>query len=151
MAALVQSVYVAEKDRQQGRGGIDALAPSWWMPFGYRLLAFIGEEEEGEGEEKNQIIGAIFKKAIKQTGVCDDDDDDDDDDDANEEENLKEMCGKGRMQMVVAFRGTMLQSAESMASDMMSNLYLVIHQLHKTSRFAAAIHAIRVAIDQVCM
>ena len=102
-------------------------------------------------EEAEEVEAAISLRPPRWGGLCLVDDDDDDDDDANEEENLKEMCGKGRMQMVVAFRGTMLQSAESMASDMMSNLYLVIHQLHKTSRFAAAIHAIRVAIDQVCM
>lgn len=129
MAALVQAVYVAEKDRQQGKQGVYALAPKWWNELGYEPVSFIQEEEK--------IIGAVFRRRAKGYDV---------------EEDIMENHGENEEVapiMVVAFRGTMLHHGESLQNDMIANLYLVLNQLHTTTRFTIALESIRAAIHQV--
>ncbi|XP_027368997.1 GDSL esterase/lipase At4g10955-like, partial [Abrus precatorius] len=55
MASLVQAVYLLELDRQENRTQENALAPSWWIPFKYKLIQVLIDERDGS------IFGAIFE------------------------------------------------------------------------------------------
>lgn len=55
MASLVQAVYFLELDRQENRTQENALAPSWWIPFKYKLTQILIDERDGS------IFGAIFE------------------------------------------------------------------------------------------
>ncbi|TKY57209.1 GDSL esterase/lipase [Spatholobus suberectus] len=55
MASLVHAVYLLELDRQENRTQENALAPSWWIPFKYKLTQILVDERDGS------IFGAIFE------------------------------------------------------------------------------------------
>nr|KYP73338.1 GDSL esterase/lipase At4g10955 family [Cajanus cajan] len=55
MASLVHAVYLLELDRQENRTQENALAPSWWIPFKYKLTKILIDERDGS------IFGAIFE------------------------------------------------------------------------------------------
>ncbi|KAI5054929.1 hypothetical protein GOP47_0030074 [Adiantum capillus-veneris] len=129
VAALVQAVYVAEVDRQQRRLDVYALAPKWWNELGYEPVGFLTEEEQSE-----PIIGMVFKRA----------DHVEEDFRSHSEEDACSLPA-----MVVALRGTMLYHGESLQNDMLANLYVILHQLHTTARFATALKSIRHAINEV--
>ncbi|KAI5062440.1 hypothetical protein GOP47_0022979 [Adiantum capillus-veneris] len=125
MAALAQAIYVAENDRLKGRLGTYALAPKWSMELGYAPVKYIHEEEE----EIGPIIGATFQR-IDTVEVLEQD------------ANVTPI-------MVVALRGMMLGNEESIHNDMLTNLQLILHQLHTTARFTKAMELIRDAISEV--
>ncbi|CAJ1971334.1 unnamed protein product [Sphenostylis stenocarpa] len=55
MASLVKAVYMLELDRQENRTEENALAPSWWIPFKYKLTHKLIDKRDGS------IFGAIFE------------------------------------------------------------------------------------------
>ncbi|KAK7300159.1 hypothetical protein RJT34_10995 [Clitoria ternatea] len=55
IASLIQAVYLLELDRQENRTQENALAPSWWKPFKYKLTQTLIDERDGS------IFGAIFE------------------------------------------------------------------------------------------
>jgi hypothetical protein len=84
--------------------------------------------ESGDGRPNDRIIGAIFENVSK---------------------SMDPQQQQGSCRLVVAFRGTMIGSWESMPADMAANASLALHQLHTTRRFAVALHAIRAAVEAV--
>ncbi|MCO5569392.1 hypothetical protein L7F22_023104 [Adiantum nelumboides] len=131
IAALVQAVYVAEVDRQQKRLDVHALAPKWWNELGYEPVSFLNEEDQSE-----PIVGMVFKKV---DGV------------ENGFRSYEEDDACALPAMVVTLRGTMLYHGESLQNDMLANLFVILHQLHTTARFATALKSIRQAMDEVSM
>ncbi|MCO5608852.1 hypothetical protein L7F22_063070 [Adiantum nelumboides] len=131
IAALVQAVYVAEVDRQQKTLDMYAFAPKWWNELGYEPVSFLSEEDQSE-----PIVGMVFKKV---DGV------------ENGFRSYAEDDACALPAMVVAMRGTMLYHGESLQNDMLANLYVILHQLHTTARFATALKSIRQAMDEVSM
>ena len=55
MASLIRVVYMLELDRQENRTQENALAPSWWIPFKYKLTQILIDERDGS------IFAAIFE------------------------------------------------------------------------------------------
>ncbi|KAK4745492.1 hypothetical protein SAY87_011804 [Trapa incisa] len=54
VASLVRGVGAMERDRQEGREGLQALAPAWWQSFSFKLL-------EKLTEHGGAIYGAIYR------------------------------------------------------------------------------------------
>ncbi|KAL8141574.1 hypothetical protein V2J09_014606 [Rumex salicifolius] len=54
-AALVEGVYILEKDRQKKRHGSQARAPTWWEFFRFKLVRELVDDKD------NSIIGAVFE------------------------------------------------------------------------------------------
>ncbi|GLJ29790.1 hypothetical protein SUGI_0588410 [Cryptomeria japonica] len=114
--ALVQAVYVLERDRQEKRQSPqDALAPAWWTFFHYNPVQIMVDKVEGS------IFGAVFERA----------------------ENEKHQTNIPRS--VVAFRGSILKP-ETLRTDLKLDLVLITNGLHKTPRFDFALGAVRSAI-----
>lgn len=124
VAALTQAVYVAEKDRQLGKQGVYALAPRWWNSLGYEPTRFIYEEQS------EQIIGAVYKRKPCSSPK-------------SQEETME-----AAPMIVVALRGTM-PHGEAIVSDLATDLWLLLQQLHTTTRYVTVLEAIKIAAQEV--
>ncbi|KAL3844470.1 hypothetical protein ACJIZ3_001873 [Penstemon smallii] len=54
-ACLVQSVYILERDRQEKREGLQALAPPWWNTFHFQLYRQLVDDVDA------CVFGAIYQ------------------------------------------------------------------------------------------
>ncbi|KAG5053329.1 hypothetical protein JHK87_005527 [Glycine soja] len=88
MASLVRAVYMLELDRQENRTQENALAPSWWIPFKYKLTQILIDERD------ESIFGAIFEWD-RSAALAD----------------FLPIRPKGAPKAVLALRGTLLRSA----------------------------------------
>lgn len=113
-ACLVQGVYILERDRQAKRLGPEALAPLWWEFFHFRLLRCLIDGDD------SSIFGAIYEYRPPSP--------------------LKDHSAD-QPHIVVAFRGTMTKK-ESVSQDLMLDLHLIQHGLHRTSRFETAMQTV---------
>ncbi|GFZ16393.1 UDP-D-glucose/UDP-D-galactose 4-epimerase 5 [Actinidia rufa] len=114
-ACLVQGVYILERDRQDNRQGSQALAPSWWEFFQFRLHTRLVDDAD------HSIFGAIYE--FIPASNCN---------------HLK----NGSPHFVIAFRGT-LTKGEAFVRDFQLDVHVIRNGLHQTSRFEIAMQAVR--------
>lgn len=115
-ASLVSGVYILERDRQENRNAENALAPTWWEFFNFRLLRQLVDDVD------RSIFGAIYEYELKTSS--------------------SDCTSKGIPHYVIAFRGT-LTSRDSVARDIELDLHIVRHGLHEATRSRLAIQAVR--------
>eukprot|EP01018_Ginkgo_biloba_P001721 Gb_28092 [translate_table: standard] len=115
-AALVQGVYVLERDRQEKRRGPHALAEKWWNFFNFKLVETMEDKVDGS------IFGAIYNCTEKHA------------------ENPP-----GVPKSVIALRGT-ITKRDTLVEDLKLDLVLVKNGLHKTWRHESALNALRKCI-----
>ncbi|XP_057477795.1 GDSL esterase/lipase At4g10955 isoform X2 [Actinidia eriantha] len=114
-ACLVQGVYILERDRQDNRQGSQALAPSWWEFFQFRLHTQLVDDAD------HSIFGAIYE--FIPASNCN---------------HLK----NGSPHFVIAFRGT-LTKGDAFVRDFQLDVHVIRNGLHQTSRFEIAMQAVR--------
>eukprot|EP00250_Pteridium_aquilinum_P000400 c10438_g1_i1 orf=135-1142(+) len=118
MACLVQAVYALDKDRSVVKMGLAPLAPDWHLPFKYRLVKTLQEEEGSE-----QVVGAVFKWSRR----------------------LAPMRAGAAPKVVVALRGT-IPFGDTLKRDLSADLDVVMLQLHTAPRFLVALREVEHAI-----
>ncbi|KAK4260631.1 hypothetical protein QN277_003723 [Acacia crassicarpa] len=116
-ASLVQGVYILERDRQERRGGPNALAAPWWEFFNFKLLRPLVDDVD------SSIFGAIyeFKPHSSQSN---------------------DILHRRIPRYVIAFRGTITKT-DSVSRDIELDIHIVRNVLHQTSRAEIAIQAVR--------
>ncbi|OVA14697.1 Lipase [Macleaya cordata] len=115
-ASLVQGVSVLERDRQQNRQGLQALAPPWWQFFHFQLLHQLVDDVDFS------IFGAIYEFKPP-SSIC-------------------YYWSQGVPRYVIAFRGT-ITKGDSISQDLKLDLKIIHNGLHETSRFQIAMQAVR--------
>ncbi|KAF3448718.1 hypothetical protein FNV43_RR09431 [Rhamnella rubrinervis] len=115
LASLVQGVYIVERDRQEKREGLEALAPRWWVSFNFKLLHNLIDDVDGS------IFGAIYEFEPPPS--------------------ISNYTLDGSPRCVIAFRGNLLKFP-SITRDMELDIVFLQHGLHRTSRFQIAMQAI---------
>jgi len=113
---LVQGVYILERDRQENRGGQEALAPPWWEFFHFKPICELVDDVD------LSIFGAIFE--------------------FNPPASNQNSTIVNSPKFVVAFRGTITQK-DSVDRDISLDLHLVKNGLHHTSRSTMATQAVQ--------
>ncbi|KAK6947922.1 Fungal lipase-like domain [Dillenia turbinata] len=113
-ASLVQGVYILERDCQERREGLQALAPIWWEFFNFQLHCVLKDEDD--------IFGAVYEFKCP---VAD----------------FSAMV-EGCPHYVVAFRGT-ITKGESFSRDLKLNFDIIQNGLHQASRSEIAVQAVR--------
>ncbi|CAL0314525.1 unnamed protein product [Lupinus luteus] len=121
-ASLVQGVYILEKDRQEQRQSVNALAPPWWAFFNFQLHSTLVDDVD------SSIFGAIYE-FNPPSSKCND--------------NLHRSP-----RYVIAFRGT-ITKADSVSRDIELDMHFVRNGLHQTSRAEVAIQAVRNMVASV--
>ncbi|KAK2372023.1 GDSL esterase/lipase [Trifolium repens] len=106
-SSLVKGVYVLEKDCQKQRKCHDSLACHWWEFFHFQLLDTLIDDVD------SSIFGAIYEFKPQPT-MCND-------------------TLHRSPRYVIAFRGTTIKP-KSVLRDMMLDLKIAMHGLHRTSR-----------------
>ncbi|KAL9242936.1 hypothetical protein vseg_016891 [Gypsophila vaccaria] len=115
-ASLVSGVYILERDRQENRNSHQALAPTWWEFFNFRLARQLVDDAD------LSIFGAVFEYELKTS--------------------QSDHSNKGIPHYVIAFRGTLTEKY-SVTRDIELDIHLVRHGLHNTTRTRIAIQAVR--------
>ncbi|KAM0059878.1 putative fungal lipase-like domain, alpha/Beta hydrolase [Helianthus debilis subsp. tardiflorus] len=118
-ACMVQGVYIMQRDRQENRHGLAALAPPWWKFFSFDLHSQLIDDAD------SSIFGAIFKFKPKSDPSTD-----------------YALSTNATPTYVVAFRGT-LTKGDAFARDLQLDLHCVKNILHQSSRFETAVQAVR--------
>nr|XP_017256733.1 PREDICTED: GDSL esterase/lipase At4g10955-like [Daucus carota subsp. sativus] len=121
-ASLVQGVYILEKDRQNLRDSLQALAPPWWKSFNFQLHKELSDDTDAS------IFGAIYKF----------------------ESPLNTFSTLHPPRYVIAFRGTVLKP-ETIYQDIKLDLEVTCLQnkLQYCSRAEKALEAVEELIDDV--
>ena len=124
MASLVRAVYMLELDRQENRTQENALAPSWWIPFKYKLTQTLIDERDGS------IFGAILEWD-RSAAMAD----------------LVLLRPSGAPKAVLALRGTLLKSP-TMRRDIEDDLrFLAWESLKGSVRFKVALEVLKSVSD----
>ncbi|CAN0897325.1 GDSL esterase/lipase At4g10955 [Linum grandiflorum] len=120
LACFIQAVYLLELDRQENRTPDNALAPTWWTRFKYRLTQTLTDERDGS------IFGAIFEWD-RSAAVSD----------------MIFVRPSGAPRAVLALRGTLLKGP-TMRRDIEDDLrFLAWESLKGSIRFNVALEALR--------
>ncbi|ONK77094.1 uncharacterized protein A4U43_C02F3040 [Asparagus officinalis] len=123
-AVLVKSVYLLEFDRQENRIGDEALAPPWWEFFHFNPVKLLVDDVD------YSIFGAIFEFKPPTTPT----------------EEPTVLSGNPRLdnapKYIVAFRGT-ITTKDSRSRDISLDLSICQNGLHRTTRSALAIRAVK--------
>ena len=121
MACLVTGVYRLEKDRKH-RGGllspseVDTGTATWWTHFHYELVdTLLHQSESG----RRTIFGAVYRTKLGHAPI-------------------------GPASIVIAFRGTMMRSA-----DWEANLMIYLGRLESHPRFTKGVNAVERAVEEV--
>ncbi|KAG9149307.1 hypothetical protein Leryth_003285 [Lithospermum erythrorhizon] len=115
-ACLVQGVYIIERDRQEKRLGPQALAPPWWNFCNFQLHRQLVDDAD------QSVFGAIYQFSPE----CN---------------HSAEGCPK----YVIAFRGTVTKG-DAFTRDVELDVHFIRNDLHRTSRYEAAIQAVRYVV-----
>ncbi|CAN1351822.1 GDSL esterase/lipase At4g10955 [Linum perenne] len=120
LACFIQAVYLLELDRQENRTPNNALAPTWWTRFKYRLTRTLIDERDGS------IFGAILEWD-RSAAVSD----------------MIFVRPSGAPRAVLALRGTLLKGP-TMRRDIEDDLrFLAWESLKGSIRFNVAMEALR--------
>ncbi|MCO5559159.1 hypothetical protein L7F22_012752 [Adiantum nelumboides] len=117
-----------DKDRHVVKMGLEPLAPDWYLPFKYKLIKTLHEDEGSD-----QIVGAVFKWSRR----------------------LSALRAGITPKIVVAFRGT-LPFGDTLWSDLRADLDVLMLQLHRTPMFLMALEEVKQVVacygaGKVCM
>lgn len=115
-SSLVQGVYILERDRQLTRQGAQALAPPWWEFLHFKLLRQLVDDVD------SSIFGAVYEFKPP-SSHC--------------HQSIDESP-----RYVIAFRGT-ITKPDSLSRDLELDIHIIRNGLHETSRFEAAMQAVR--------
>ncbi|CAL4978851.1 unnamed protein product [Urochloa decumbens] len=125
MSCFVQVAYLLELDRQESRAGEDALAPSWWKPFRYKLVRPLIDSRDGS------IYGALLE--WDQVAAVSD---------------LIVVKPQGAPKAVLALRGTLLKQL-TVVRDLEDDLRLFAwDSLRGSVRFTGALEVLKSAIHK---
>ncbi|XVF10061.1 hypothetical protein REPUB_Repub07fG0151000 [Reevesia pubescens] len=114
-ASLVQGVYILERDRQQNRQALQALAPPWWDYFNFQLVRVLVDDVD------SSVFGAIYEfKSF--TSKCN-------------------HSAQNAPNYVIAFRGT-IKKSDTRSRDLKLDLLCIRNRLHESSRFQLAMQAV---------
>ncbi|KAL5998954.1 hypothetical protein ACLOJK_009903 [Asimina triloba] len=113
-ASLVQGVYILERDRQQKREPLEALAPAWWEFFHFKVIRELIDDAD------MSIFGAIYEFNPPN----------------------QSMIVPGAPRYVIAFRGT-ITKGDAFSRDFQLDLHCIQNGLHRTSRFELGMQAVR--------
>ncbi|KAJ9545725.1 hypothetical protein OSB04_025432 [Centaurea solstitialis] len=116
-ASLVQGVYILERDRQRGSHWHDARAPPWWERFRFQLIHALVDDND------SSYFGAVFK--LQHAPPV-----------------FDQFGPPYPPRFVVAFRGTITGSL-TRSDDTKLNIRCFFHKLQESSRFRAALEAVR--------
>ncbi|CAI0461331.1 unnamed protein product [Linum tenue] len=120
IACFIQAVYLLELDRQENRTPADALAPTWWTRFKYKLSQTLIDERDGS------IFGAILEWD-RSAAVSD----------------MILIRPSGAPRAVLVLRGTLLKGP-TMRRDIEDDLrFLAWESLKGSVRFNVALQALR--------
>ncbi|KAL1191774.1 GDSL esterase/lipase [Cardamine amara subsp. amara] len=122
-ACLVQGIYIVERDRQLKREGSEALAPSWWGNFNFKLIRHLKDDADFS------IFGGIYE--FKPLEI-----------------DSSSTVDSVVPRYVIAFRGT-LTKPDSISRDIELDIHIIRNGLHRTSRFEIAMQAVRSMVDSV--
>lgn len=122
IACLIQAVYLLECDRQEKRTKEYALAPTWWIPFKYKLSRTLIDERDGS------IFGALLEW-----------------DQASALADFILVRPSRAPKAILAIRGTLLKSL-TIRRDIEDDLrFLAWESLKGSVRFNVALEALRLA------
>ncbi|KAH9627119.1 hypothetical protein KSS87_019629 [Heliosperma pusillum] len=127
IASLVQGVYVSERDRQQKRVDLDALAPIWWEIFGFELIQLLVDNDA-----ESSIFGAIFQYQSHNN--------------LNENGDIPPQSRPPKY--VIAFRGCLMKS-ETKYKDIKKGLKFFLNRLTRDSRYQISLEYVQDIIAQV--
>ncbi|CAN1123138.1 GDSL esterase/lipase At4g10955 [Linum perenne] len=120
IACFIQAVYLLELDRQENRTPEDALAPTWWTRFKYKLTETLIDERDGS------IFGAILEWD-RSAALSD----------------MILIRPSGAPRAVLALRGTILKGP-TMKRDIQDDLrFLAWESLKGSVRFSVALQALK--------
>ncbi|OEL22163.1 GDSL esterase/lipase [Dichanthelium oligosanthes] len=125
MSCFVQVTYLLELDRQESRAGENALAPTWWKPFKYKLVRPLIDSRDGS------IYGALLE--WDQLAALSD---------------LIVVKPQGAPRAVLALRGTVLKQL-TVVRDLEDDLrFFARESLRGSVRFTGALEVLKSAIDK---
>ncbi|KAF8649515.1 hypothetical protein HU200_064270 [Digitaria exilis] len=126
MSCFVQAAYLLELDRQESTGsGENALAPSWWKPFKYKLLRPLIDSRDGS------IYGALLE--WDQLSALSD---------------LIVLKPQAAPKAVLAIRGTLLRP-QTVARDLEDDLrFFARDSLRGSVRFTGALEVLKSTIHK---
>ncbi|CAN0913965.1 GDSL esterase/lipase At4g10955 [Linum grandiflorum] len=125
IACFIQAVYLLELDRQENRTPEEALAPTWWTRFKYKLTETLIDERDGS------IFGAILEWD-RSAALSD----------------MILIRPSGAPRAVLALRGTILKGP-TMKRDIQDDLrFLAWESLKGSVRFHVALKALRTVAER---